>query len=61
MAAKLGEWASQGLIPMYNHWNKQNAFAEPVQCGRHRVDFVFELETGVLLLEYDDDMHSYLD
>ncbi len=27
-------------------------------AGRYRVDFVFELEAGVLLLEYDEDMHA---
>jgi hypothetical protein len=58
MAAKLDEWASQGLIPKYTHWNKTNSFADPVQCGRYRVDFVFELEAGVLLLEYDEGMHT---
>ncbi len=58
MAAKLHEWAAQGLIPKYNHWNKTNSFADPVQCGRYRVDFVFELEAGVLLLEYDEEMHA---
>jgi hypothetical protein len=57
-AAKLDEWASQGLIPKYTHWNKSNSFANPVQCGRYRVDFVFELEAGVLLLEYDEKMHA---
>ena len=58
MAAKLDEWAEQGLIPKYNHWNKSNSFANPVQCGRYRVDFVFELEAAVLLLEYDEEMHT---
>jgi hypothetical protein len=43
---------------MYNHWNKQNSRADPVQCGRYRVDFVFELETGMLLLEYDEKKHA---
>jgi hypothetical protein len=58
MAAKLDEWASQGHIPKYTHWNKSNSFANPVQCGKHRVDFVFEMEAGVLLLEYDEQMHA---
>jgi hypothetical protein len=58
MAYKLQEWASNGLIPMYTHWNRRNPLADPLQCGRYRIDFVFELESMVLLLEYDEEMHS---
>ena len=32
--------------------------ADPAQCGRYRPDFVFEWAEGVLLLEYDERMHS---
>ena len=58
MAATLGEWAKKDLIPMYDRWNKRNPMADPVQCGRYRPDFVFEWAEGVLLLEYDEQMHS---
>ena len=42
MAAKLQKWAKEGLIPMYNLWNKTNPMADPAQCGLYRPDFVFE-------------------
>jgi hypothetical protein len=58
MAATLKEWASDGLIPEVNYWNKQNPMAEPLQCGRFRPDFVYEWNEGVLVLEYDEQMHS---
>ena len=58
MACTLQEWAEQGLVPKFTLWNKQNPVADPVQCGRYRVDFVFEWEEGVVLLEYDEQMHS---
>jgi hypothetical protein len=58
MAATLKEWASKGLIPEVNSWNKQNPTAEPLQCGRFRPDFVYEWNEGVLVLEYDEQMHS---
>jgi hypothetical protein len=58
MAATLQGWATKGLIPMYDLWNKINPMADPAQCGRYRPDFVFEWSEGVLLLEYDERMHS---
>jgi hypothetical protein len=58
MAALLDEWARQDLIPRYTLWNKQNPLADPAQCGKYRVDFTFELATGVVLLECDERMHS---
>lgn len=58
MAAKLDDWARHDLIPRYTLWNKQNPLADPEQCGKYRVDFVFQHETGVVLLEYDEQMHA---
>jgi hypothetical protein len=58
MAYRLQEWAAKGLIPMYSSWNRRNALADPQQCGAYRIDFVFELESMVLLMEYDEEMHS---
>jgi hypothetical protein len=58
MAAKLDEWARQALIPRYTLWNRQNPLADPAQCGKYRVDFTFEMPTGVVLLEYDEQMHA---
>ena len=60
MAATLEKWASDGLssIPKYNLWNKSNRTADPAQCGKYRLDFVYEWAEGVLVLEYDEKMHS---
>ena len=58
MACTLQEWADRGLAPQFTLWNRQNPEADPAQCGRYRVDFVFEWEEGVVLLEYDEQMHS---
>jgi hypothetical protein len=58
MAATLEGWVKKGLIPMYNSWNKTNPTADPAQCGRYRPDFAYEWAEGVLLLEYDEQMHS---
>jgi hypothetical protein len=58
MAATLEAWAKADLIPMYSHWNKRNPMADPMQCGRYRPDIAFEWDEGVLLLEYDERMHS---
>jgi hypothetical protein len=32
--------------------------ADSTQCGRYRPDFVYEWAEGVLILEYDEQMHS---
>ncbi len=58
MAATLEKWASAGHIPMYDRWNKRNPMADPVQCGIYRPDFVYEWAEGVLVLEFDEQMHS---
>ena len=58
MAATLSEWADTGLIQNYTLWNRRNPSADPVQCGIYRVDFVFEQDTHMLLLEYDEGMHA---
>ena len=58
MAATLDDWARDDLIPRYTLWNKQNPMADPAQCGKYRVDFVFQHAIGVVLLEYDEQMHA---
>jgi hypothetical protein len=58
MAATLQGWAKEGLIPTYGRWNKINPMADPAQCGYYRPDFSYEWDEGVLLLEYDEQMHS---
>jgi hypothetical protein len=54
----LNKWASEGKIPVYTLWNKQNPLADPSQCGKYRVDFTFELSNKVVLLECDEYQHS---
>ena len=58
MAALLIQWGEEGLVPAYTSWNKRNPEADPAQCGLYRPDFVFEWKEGVLLLEFDERMHS---
>jgi hypothetical protein len=58
MAATLSKWADQGFIPSYDSWNKRNPTAVSAQCGQYRPDFVYEWAEGVILLEYDEQMHS---
>jgi hypothetical protein len=58
MAHTLNKWVEQRLVPLYTRWNRRNPSADPVQCGIYRVDFTYENDTGVLLLEYDESMHS---
>jgi hypothetical protein len=58
MAARLEEWAKKGLIPMFDLWNRRNPMADPQQCGGYRPDFVYEWVEGVLILEFDEQMHS---
>jgi hypothetical protein len=58
LAAKLDKWANEGKIPLYSSWNKQNPLADPSQCGKYRVDFTFEMPSGIVLLECDERQHS---
>jgi hypothetical protein len=58
MAATLEGWAKKGLIPKYDLWNKRNPMSDPVQCGTYRPDIAYLWAEGVLLLEYDEQMHS---
>jgi hypothetical protein len=58
MAGRLLEWAAKGFLPKYTLWNKANQLADSTQCGRYRPDFLFEWAEGVLILEYDEQMHS---
>jgi hypothetical protein len=61
MAGRLKEWSDGALIPAFTHWNKQNKLGDSVQCGIFRVDFVYLKQAHVVLLEYDEDMHSGYD
>ena len=58
LAGTLNQWACDGEISKYTAWNKQNSLADPSQCGKYRVDFTFEMKTGVVLLECDEKQHS---
>ena len=58
MAGNLKLWACGGLVPMYTRWNRTNPMADPVQSGLYRVDFVFEGQSHVVAMEYDEQMHS---
>ena len=58
MAALLEKWTTEGLSPKFTAWNKRNPEADPAQCGRYRPDFVWAWDEGVLLLEFDEGMHS---
>jgi hypothetical protein len=58
LAATLNQWADDGKIFKYSSWNKQNPLADPLQCGKYRVDFTFEMPSVVVLLECDEKQHS---
>ena len=58
MAGMLESWAAKALIPKCTSWNRRNPSADPAQCGIFRPDFVFEWVEGVLILEYDEQMHA---
>ena len=58
LAGILNQWADDGKISKYTAWNKQNPLADPLQCGKYRVDFTFEMPSGVVLLECDEKQHS---
>jgi hypothetical protein len=59
IAGKLKEWADGQLLVEYTAWNRQNPHAEPLQCGRYRPDFLFDIleEQRVVILEVDEDAH----
>ena len=57
MAATLQTWNSRGHIPEVTRWNKGNPMAERTQCGGFRPDFVTETDSGVWILEFDEEMH----
>jgi Holliday junction resolvase len=58
MAATLQGWFDEGFIPIYETWNKQNPLADPSQCGKYRPDFIYEWDEGVLIFEFDEEMHK---
>lgn len=58
MAAMLVSWAETDLIPVYTSWNRQNPMADPIQCGKYRPDFIYELQTSIVFNEFDENQHS---
>ena len=64
IAGVLHKWFDMGKLPMtYTTWNKQVASADPVQCGRFRPDFVYEIndEQRVVIVEVDEHAHKHYD
>ena len=61
MAAQLKTWVEDGLLPLSPIWNRQNPDSDPVQCGRYRPDFRYELDLQqrVVLMEYDEHAHGH--
>ena len=59
VAALLGQWASEGSIPLYTSWNTSNKDANPAVCGRYRPDFVWDLGFRVVVLEVDEHQHQH--
>ena len=59
IAAMLGQWASEGYIPLYTSWDKGNPDAKPGVCGRYRPDFVWDLGFRALVLEIDEFQHKH--
>ena len=57
-AAMLEKWRDiEAAIPSFI-WNKQTPDTDPVQCGRYRVDFTFNMDTWIIALEHDEHQHS---
>ncbi len=63
MAAQLEAWAKDELLPLFPIWNRHNPDSDPVQCGRYRPDFRYELDLQqrVIVMEYDEHGHSHYD
>ena len=59
MASTLLKWAGDELIQIYSKWGRQNALAEPIQCGVLRPDFLWELDDQQrdVILEFDENVH----
>jgi hypothetical protein len=59
VAGKLKEWSDNQLLAEYTTWNRQNPHADPVQCGRYRPDFLWDIveEQRVVILECDEHAH----
>jgi len=60
VASFLYEWRGQGQIPRFR-WNKQNPSADPLQCGKYRVDFAFKLPVQAVIKEVDEFGHKHYD
>jgi len=58
IAAELGSWTSEGVIPIYTSWNKTNPDATRATCGAFRPDFVWDMKFRVVILEVDEFQHK---
>jgi hypothetical protein len=61
MAAQLEAWAKDGLLPLSPKWDRLIEDSDPVQCGRYRPDFRYELDLQqrVIVMEYDEHAHKH--
>ena len=59
MAASLGDWASNELIPRYTSWNKTIPDTLKGVCGRYRPDFVWDMQFRAIVLEVDENQHKF--
>ena len=59
VAGHLKEWSEQLKIPIYAFWNKQVKGSNTTVCGAMRPDFTWELATHIVVLEVDEDQHSF--
>lgn len=58
IASHLETWASEGLIPIYDAWNKPAAGSSTTICGAFRPDFAWHMVTHSVILEVDEHQHS---
>ena len=54
VAAELGQWASDGRIPIYTAWDRANPESKREICGKDRPDFSWDLGHRAVALEVDE-------
>jgi len=59
VAGYLKQWSDDSKIPIYASWNKQVKGSNTAICGAMRPDFIWELVTHIVMLEVDEDQHSF--
>ena len=59
LAGRLNKWFDKDLLPPYSQWDRQNREADPIQCGRYRPDFLWDIEEEqrIVILECDEHAH----